>query len=91
MAANPAPDALLPWALEALGHDDACAPLPQLAPVAGDARFLLAFERYFTGDPRCREDLEAIAVALPGDPAVELLTQGAKDRFRASEELPPIR
>jgi thioredoxin-like negative regulator of GroEL len=60
------------------------------APADGDARFLLAVERYFTGDPRCREDLEALHAAHPKDGAVALLRGAVGSRFKAPDDLPAI-
>jgi len=56
-----------------------------------DARFLLAMERYFSGDPKSQDDFRGIAGALPDDPAVKLLRAAADKRFAAAAEaLPPI-
>jgi hypothetical protein len=61
------------------------------APVDGDARFLLAAERYFVGDPRCREEFDAFHVARPDDGAVELFRAHAGRRFKdATDLLPPV-
>jgi tetratricopeptide (TPR) repeat protein len=62
----------------------------EAAPVDGDARFLLAAERFFTGDVRCRESLDALHVAKPMDEAVDLFRAAAARRFKAAEELPAI-
>ncbi len=60
------------------------------SPVDGDARFLLAAERYFAGDVRCREALDLLQEARPMDAAVAHLRAGAAARFKSPEELPAI-
>ena len=60
------------------------------SPVDGDARFLLATERYFAGDVRCREALDLLQKARPMDAAVAHLRVGAAARFKNPDELPAI-
>jgi hypothetical protein len=60
------------------------------SPVGSDARFLLAAERYFSGDPKAVEGLAELRAALPGDQAVEILDAAAAKRFAAAGDLPPI-
>jgi len=55
-----------------------------------DARFLLAVEHYFSGDPKAVEDLRLAAAASPDDEAVKILLEGAEKRFAAGEDLPPL-
>ncbi|MCK6459957.1 MAG: hypothetical protein L6Q95_08695, partial [Planctomycetes bacterium] len=60
-------------------------------PAGGDARFLLAVERYFTGDPKAVEGFTALRAALPDDKAVELFDAAATKRFAAAaEDLPDV-
>ena len=54
-----------------------------------DPQFLLAVERYFTGDPRAVEDFDALAKALPDDKTVSTFVAEAKKRFK-TDKLPPI-
>ena len=61
------------------------------SPEGSDARFLLAAERYFTGDPKAVEGFVALRAALPDDKAVELFDAAAAKRFSAAaDELPPV-
>lgn len=55
-----------------------------------DARFLLAAERYFTGDPKAVEGFRELRAALPGDQAVTLFLEAAEKRFAAAGDLPPV-
>jgi hypothetical protein len=55
--------------------------------VDGDARFLLAAERYFAGDPRCREEFDRFHVARPEDEAVNLFRDAVGKRFKAPADL----
>jgi thioredoxin-like negative regulator of GroEL len=61
------------------------------SPEGSDARFLLALQRYFTGDPRARRDFAALAQALPEDETVALFRMAVEERFKAEAELPPLR
>jgi len=61
------------------------------APADGDARFLLGCERYFSGDPRCRADFAALLALAPADESVKLLRAAADTRFKAADDLPPIK
>jgi hypothetical protein len=61
------------------------------SPEGSDARFLLAAERYFTGDPKAVEGFVALRAALPDDKAVELFDAAAAKRFSAAaDDLPPV-
>jgi hypothetical protein len=61
------------------------------SPPGSDARFLLAAERYFTGDPKAVEGFTELRAALPDDKAVELFDAAAAKRFAAAaEDLPPV-
>jgi tetratricopeptide (TPR) repeat protein len=60
------------------------------APVDGDARFLLGLQRYFAGDPRCRETFALLAEARPEDEAVNRFRAAVEKRFLAADELPPL-
>jgi tetratricopeptide (TPR) repeat protein len=61
------------------------------SPAGSDARFLLAVQRYFTGDPRARTDFARLGRDLPEDEAVALFRMAVEERFKAEEELPPLR
>jgi hypothetical protein len=56
----------------------------------GDAKFLLAAERYFAGDVRCRDDFDRLHDARPNDGAVANFRQAITLRFKNAEELPAI-
>jgi len=60
------------------------------SPAGSDARFLLAAERYFTGDPKSVEGFLELRAALPDDQAVVLFAGAAEKRFAAAEDLPPV-
>jgi len=60
------------------------------SPPGSDARFLLAAERYFSGDPKSVEGFGALRTALPDDKAVELFDSAAAKRFATADELPPV-
>jgi tetratricopeptide (TPR) repeat protein len=63
----------------------------EATPEGSDERFLLAAERYFSGDPKAVEGFAALKTSLPEDKAVELFDASAAKRFAAAgEELPPI-
>jgi len=63
----------------------------EASPEGSDARFLLAAECYFTGDPKAVEDFADLRKALADDKAVELFDAAAAKRFGAGEEeLPPL-
>lgn len=55
-----------------------------------DARFLLAAQRYFSGDPRAKADLATMADHVHGDPAIDQLNEAAQKRFKATEDFPPL-
>ena len=54
-----------------------------------DPQFLLAVERYFTGDARAIEDFDALAKVHPDDKTVSTFVAEAKKRFK-TDKLPPI-
>ena len=56
-----------------------------------DERFLLAAQRFFSGDPRALPELEELWKQLPGDVAVDRLYDAARKRFEKAESLPPIK
>lgn len=60
------------------------------SPAGSDARFLLAAERYFSGDPKALEGFLELRAALPGDEAVALFVTSAEKRFANAGELPPV-
>ena len=60
------------------------------SPVDGDARFLLAAERYFAGDVRSREGFDLLHEARPMDEAVAHFRAAAIARFKSADELPAI-
>lgn len=60
------------------------------SPVDGDARFLLAAERYFSGDVRCRETFDLLHEARPLDGAVDRFRAASAQRFKGPEDLPAI-
>jgi len=61
------------------------------APPAGDARFLLAAQRFFSGDPRAKELIAPLREALPEDEAVAALAKACEERFEAADDLPPVK
>ena len=56
-----------------------------------NANYLLAVQRYFTGDPRARDTFRALARALPEDATVALFVKAVEERFKAAAELPPVK
>jgi len=62
----------------------------EASPEGSDARFLLAWQQYFTGDPAARETLRGLTVALPEDRVVKLLADGVEQRFKAAGDLPEV-
>ena len=61
------------------------------SPSDGDARFLLGYQRYFSGDPRCRADFDGLQAAAPADGAVKILLEAVESRFKAAADLPEIK
>jgi hypothetical protein len=55
-----------------------------------DARFLLAAERYFSGDPKAVEGFADLKGVLPEDQAVALFHGAAAKRFASADDLPPV-
>jgi hypothetical protein len=62
----------------------------EASPLASDARFLLAVQRFFSGAPQSIEDFRALRDALPGDEACALFLEAAEARFALAADLPPI-
>jgi hypothetical protein len=60
------------------------------SPAGSDARFLLAAERYFSGDPKAVDGFRELRTALPDDKAVELFDAAAAKRFASADDLPPV-
>jgi hypothetical protein len=60
------------------------------SPAGSDTRFLLAAERYFSGDPKAVDGFVELKAALPDDKAVALFSESAAKRFAAADELPPV-
>jgi tetratricopeptide (TPR) repeat protein len=61
------------------------------SPAGSDLRFLAGVQRYFAGDPRARESFRALAEVRPDDAAVKLFGEAVEKRFKAEEELPPVK
>jgi hypothetical protein len=61
----------------------------QESPAGSDARFLLAVEQYFSGDPKAVESFREVDAALAGDEAVALFRVAAEKRFGGAD-LPPV-
>jgi tetratricopeptide (TPR) repeat protein len=56
-----------------------------------DARFLVAVQRYCSGDPRSRVDFTDLSKLLPGDPVVSVFAEASLTRFGGAEsDLPPV-
>jgi len=70
--------------------DRVMAELEKAAPKSGDARFLVAVQRYFSGDPRAREAFAALAEERPDDELIKAFRDAVEKRFKAAAELPEL-
>jgi hypothetical protein len=61
----------------------------QDSPAGSDARFLLAVERFFSGDPKAVEGFRELDAAVSGDEALTLFREAAEKRFGGAD-LPPV-
>ena len=60
-------------------------------PINSDALFLLGVQRYFSGDPRCREAFERLFSFVPSDRVSATFLRAIEERFSDEEsDLPPI-
>ena len=57
------------------------------SPPGSDARFLMAFQRYFSGDPAAHDDLRLYVAAVPSDAAAKLMLAAAQERFQPKAEM----
>ena len=57
-------------------------------PSDADAKFVFAFQRYLTGDARCRATFDWLARTVPDDEVAALLVKATTARFGPREERP---
>jgi hypothetical protein len=67
------------------------AELAKRAETSADAFFLLGLNRYLTGDPDARRIFDSIVERDPDDDVAALFKDNVAERFKAADELPPIK
>lgn len=67
------------------------AELAKRAETSADAYFLLGVNRYLTGDPAARGIFATVLERNPDDHVAALFAENVAKRFKAADELPPIK